>query len=244
MQKNTWVFLAVLSVIIAGGIAYRHFAQERDSRGATRLMRALEDNDTEKLEQLLNTEEVNIKDKAGQTPLFYAARNATQPQILHKLLLAGANAFARDKYGNTPLMMAAQYNPHPTITLILARQGGFSQEQTYNKNAALLLAARYNVAPVIKTLLIAHASPSATDDEGHNAANYLANNELLTEQEKTDLRQAMLVLEILEGEKQFIPIPQKEPKLKQMAPSPKPAETPAPNVTLSSTALPKTNETN
>ena len=54
MKKSTWVFIAVLAVIIAGGLAYRRFTQELDSRGATRLMRALEENDTEKAEIFLD----------------------------------------------------------------------------------------------------------------------------------------------------------------------------------------------
>ena len=158
MKKNTWILIAFLVGIIGGGLLYRHLAQERDSRGATRLMRALEENDTDKMQKLLNDAEINARDKSGQTPLFYAARHAQQPQVIHKLLLAGADNLATDKQGHTPLMNAARYNSNPAITLVLARQGGLTPEQTRNKNEALFLSTRYNTAAVIKTLLIAHAS--------------------------------------------------------------------------------------
>ncbi len=234
MKKSTWVFIAVLCVIIAGGLAYRHFAQERDSRGATRLMRALEDNDTEKMEELLNEQEVTIRDKSGQTALFYAARHATQPQVIHKLLLAGADPLATDKAGNTPLMVAAQYNPTPVITLVLARQGGNSAAQQHNKNKALLLAAKHNSLPVIKTLLIAHASPHFQQENESLAADYLPGNKQLSEQEKMDLRQAMLVLEILEEREKFFTVEYpRKPQLKQMETkpeTPKPAEPSTPTL--------------
>lgn len=222
---------------VGGGLVYRHVAQERDSRGATRLMRALEEDDTQKMEKLLNKEEVNLRDKSGQTPLFYAARHTSQPQVIHKLLLAGADAFATDKYGNTPLMVAAKENPNPAVTLALAKQGGFSKRQTRNKNDALFLAAQYNRADIIKTLLVANASPAVEDANRYHAADYLATNEQLSEQEKTDLRQVMLVLEILEERELFSPIEEiRKPTLKQMSDSQPQKQEPAPAQTQAAPA--------
>lgn len=203
MKKSTWVFIAVLSVVIAVGLAYRHFAQELDPRGATRLMRALEENDLEKMEDLLEKGNVDVRDKSGQTALFYAARHAQQPQIIHKLILAGADPLATDKHGYTPLMAAAASNQNPVITKVLARLGGNSPAQQHNKNRALKVAAQHNALPVIKMLLIAHASPAVQDEQGRQAADYLAENIKLTDAEKTDLRQVMLMLEIVEGREQF-----------------------------------------
>lgn len=210
-----WVFVAVLSVLIAGGLAYRHFAQELDSRGATRLMRALEENDSEKVADLLETADIHARDKSGQTALFYAARNAEQPQMIHKLLLAGADPLTTDKHGYTPLMAAASSNPHPAIIKVLARQSGLSAAQQQNKDKALLVAARYNVAPVVKMLLITHANPAAQDEHGHQATAYLADNPRLSDTDKTDLRQVMLLLEILQEREHFaapLPVPPAELK--------------------------------
>lgn len=203
MSKSTWVFIAILSVIIAGGLAYRHFAQELDSRGATRLMRALEENDTEKTEDLLQTADIHARDKSGQTALFYAARHAQQPQIIHKLILAGADPLTTDKHGQTPLIVAAAANPNPTIVKVLARQGGLSTVQQHNKDRALFAAAHSNTLPVIKMLLITHANPSVQDENGHQAADYLTENPKLNDAEKTDLRQVMMFLEILESREHF-----------------------------------------
>lgn len=224
MNKSTWVFVAILSVLIAGGLAYRHFAQELDSRGATRLMRALEENDNEKVADLLETADIHARDKSGQTALFYAARHAEQPQILHKLILAGADPLTTDKHGQTPLMAAAASNPHPAIIKALARQGGSSQVQQQNKDKALFVAARYNTLPVIKMLLIAHANPAVQDEHGHQAAHYLADNTQLNDSDKTDLRQVMLLLEILQAREQFAPHSPAQPPV-QTASTPTPAET-------------------
>lgn len=203
MNKSTWVFIAILSIIIAGGLAYRHFVQELDSRGATRLMRALEENDTEKTEDLLQTADIHARDKSGQTALFYAARHAQQPKIIYKLILAGADPLATDKHGYTPLMAAAASNPNPVIVKVLAKQGGLSVAQQHNKDKALRVAAQQNGLPVIKMLLMARANPFVPDDTGRQAADYLAENTQLSETEKTDLRQVLMLLEILEAREEF-----------------------------------------
>lgn len=210
MKKSTWVLIAFVIGIFGGGLLYRHLAQDIDSRGATRLMRALEENDADNLDKWLNEEEIAMQDKAGQTPLFYAAKHALQPQVIHKLLLAGADPFVQDRAGNTPLMVAARYNSEPLIVLTLARQGG-SDTQQHNKNQALKLAARYNTAPVIKMLLMAQANPVGGRHE-KSAAEFLEENERLTEREKNDLRQVMMLLEILQAREQFAAVSRRQGK--------------------------------
>ena len=81
MNTRTWIFVMAMVGLIGGGLLYRHFAQDVDSRGATRLMRAIEENDTEKAEKLLDGQEVNVRDKSGQTALFYAARNGPKSNL-------------------------------------------------------------------------------------------------------------------------------------------------------------------
>ncbi len=203
MNKRTWVFIAVMIGMISGGLLYRHFAQEVDSRGATRLMRAIEENDTEKAVKLLNTGDVNVRDKSGQTALFYAARHATEPKVIYKLIVAGADPLATDKSGDTPLVVAAKYNPSTEVVIALAKQSHRATQQQANKDKALVNAARHNTAQIIKTLLVVQASPKALEPNGKGAAAFLDENEKLTEQEKADFRQVMLVLEILEAREQF-----------------------------------------
>ena len=201
MNKRAWVFIAIMVGFVGGGLLYRHLAQDVDSRGATRLMRAIEENDTEKAVKLLSTGDVNVRDKSGQTALFYAARHATEPKVIYKLIVAGADPLATDKSGNTPLVTAAKYNPSAEVVIALAKQSHRASQQQENKNQALVNAAKYNTAKVIKALLTAHASPAGAS--GENVAAYLVDNEKLTEQEKADYRQVMLMLEILEAREQF-----------------------------------------
>lgn len=226
MQKSKWVFIAVLAGVVVGGVAYRHFAQEVDARGATRLMRALEENNTDKMEDLLVRSNVNVRDKAGQTALFYAARHAQQPLIIHKLILAGADPLATDKHGFTPLMVAAATNPNPVITKVLSRYGGTPAHQQQNKDKALFEAARQNGFAVIKMLLIAHANPASQDESGRHAADYLAENPQLSEAEKTDLRQAMLLLEILDARQAYAAYGM-SPKAQDKPAKPQPADKPS-----------------
>lgn len=204
MKKSTWVWIGIIVVFILGGLLYRHFAQEVDSRGATRLMRALEENNVTKTRQLLEKgTDIHARDKSGQTALFYAARYTDDPLMLHKLVAAGADTFAKDKHGYTPLMAAAEQNTSPRVVMALARYGRFLKGQDENKDQALAVAAQYNNAVIIKTLLTAGANPSRAEKNGEKAINLLAQNPQLSEQEKTDFRHIMLVLEILEARDKF-----------------------------------------
>ena len=185
-------------------------------------MRALEENNTKKMDTLLShTQDINARDKSGQTALFYAAHYAGNPQVVHQLILAGADPLVKDKQGYTPLMTAARFNAHPKIVLTLARHGGASAEQQANKDAALLIAAQYNTLPVIKNLLITHASPLALDKDGKGLADRLEQNQQISVGEKFSLRQALLVLEILDGREQFSSLAYK-PALHKEPPSEEP----------------------
>ena len=250
MSKHTWIVIGILVGVIAGGLAYRHFAQDVDSRGATRLMRAIEENDTEKVEKLIRSEDINVRDKSGQTALFYAARHATEPKTIYRLLVAGADPLLADKNGHTALVVAAEYNSSVPVVMALAKQG-FRQPQKHpqNMSEALARAAKHNTADVIKALLIANARP-VSGLNGQTMAEVFAENEKLSEQEKNDYRQVLLVLEILDGREKFLkqhpalasektdnqktkeakkqtsPVVKKVPQEKQMAPLPEVSNAP------------------
>ena len=230
------MIIVILAGLVCAGLVYRRSAQDVDFRGATRLMRALEENDTQLARELLeNGTDISVQDKSGQTALFYVARYAEEPSLLYKFLLSGADPLAQDKHGYTPLMYAAQHNSSPTLVRALAKHGGFSDEQITNRNRALLLAARHNNSAVIKTLLSTHASPSFTTPDGKTAADLLAANEHLSAQEKNDFRQAMLILEILEARSTFTNNIKSGKTDKESAPSktiPTPIEKPASKPTL------------
>ncbi len=234
--------MAILAGLVCAGLLYRQVAQEVDSRGATRLMRALEENDTQRARELLETgTDIFAQDKSGQTALFYVARHAEEPALLYKLLLSGDNPLAQDKHGYTPLMYAAKYNPSPVLIKALAKHGGLSADYTANRNRALLVAARHNNLAVIKALLNTNASSAFTTPDGKTAADLLADNEHLSPQEKTDLRQALLVLEILEARNTFANNV-KPGKAEKKSPQAKtsPAKKPVPKPTLKQMEQPVT----
>lgn len=200
MKKNTIFIFLIVAALLTGGLYFRYHGKETDARGATRLMRSIESNaglkDTVKLIEKSN--DVNVRDKSGQTALFYAARHAQDPRVIRDLLMAGANLHIADNMGQTALMTAAQYNPAVEVLEEFTKNGAHVNAADNAGNTALLLAAQYNTAPVIKSLLRAKADPDAKGPEGQTASEALAANQKLNEQEKTDYRQAMLVLSILQ----------------------------------------------
>lgn len=62
--------------------------------------------------------DVDSKDRRGQTPLFYAAKNGHETVV--KLLLATGKVKvdSKDDYGQTPLSYAAE-NGHETVVKLL-----------------------------------------------------------------------------------------------------------------------------
>ena len=136
-------------------------------------------------------------DNEGHTALFYAARHAKEAQPIEKLLAAGADPNRADNDGQTPLFWAAEFNPNDSITLVLVKGGANPNMADKQGQTPLMLAAAHNQKAVLDILLRAKADPSAKDQAGKTAADYLAQNEEFTEQERTDYRQAMLVLHLL-----------------------------------------------
>lgn len=198
-MKKYAVFIGI-AVLLLGAVAfYRYHGRDVDERGATLLMRSLESRDdlTKTRRFIKRADDINARDKAGRTALFYAARYAAEPQALAHLLQAGADVNASDKQGYTPLMRAAKYNASPEVAEVLVRAGADANAADAQGETALTLAARYNSPAVLKIMLRAGADPDVKTRDGKTAAELLAENERFSEQEKTDYRQAMLVLSIL-----------------------------------------------
>lgn len=201
MKEKLLTAAVVLSVLLAFGALYRFFHTGEDERGATRLMQAIEKNeqfkDTARL--IKRSRDINQRDKQGRTALFYAARHAQNLDLLDRLIHSGADVQAQDGDGQTALMRAARYNGFTPMTAELLKHGASADTADKQGNTALILSARYNTADVIKTLLRYRADPDAKNAEGKTAADYLSENPNLTDEQKTDYRQAMLVLSILQG---------------------------------------------
>lgn len=199
MKMSTVLVVLLVVGVLTGGLYLRYHNKDTDARGATRLMRSIENHaeleDTVKL--IEKSEDINVRDKSGKTALFYAAHSAQDPQVVRDLLEAGANLHIADETGQTALMVAAQYNPSVSVLEEFIKNGAHVNAADNAGNTALFLAAQNNNAAVIKSLLRAKADPDIPGPEGKTVAAALAENTQLSEQEKTDYRQAMLVLSIL-----------------------------------------------
>lgn len=201
MKRSTLLLILVIGALISGGLYYRYHGEETDERGATKLMQALEQEEqlTKETARLIKrSDDVNERDLSGQTALFYAARHAKDPRAVRDLMAAGADAYITDNAGRTALMNAAQYNPSVKVVEELVKNASHVNLQDNAGETALLLAAKNNTADVIKVLLRAKANPDIAGPDGKTPAQKLAENEKLTAEEKTDYRQAMLVLSILQ----------------------------------------------
>jgi len=113
--------LAQASQLLAGGADL----DARDAYGATALMNAAHSGNAEMVEALLAAgAEVDAKDELGWTALMKACHNADQnrgfPDIVARLIAAGADPNARITYGIRPLMLAAGYGEAAVCEALLS----------------------------------------------------------------------------------------------------------------------------
>lgn len=201
MKKKNWFLIGFFALIIIGGLTYRYFARDVDSRGTTKLMRAIRENsslkNTDKL--IKKSADINVKDKQGQTALFYAVRHAQDIDVLQRLLSAGAQVSIEDKNGDTPLLLAARVNPSAEVIESLIYYGADVNAPDKKGNVPLVLAARHNKGKVIEQLLRSNAKLNVKSKDGKTLADLLAENEKLSEQEKANYQQLFLIISILES---------------------------------------------
>jgi ankyrin repeat protein len=90
----------LVELLIAKGAAVNH----QDDDGATALMYAARNGDTEAVNALLrNGASVNVADKEGETALMKAAASSCNEETVRALLSAGADLTARDHKGRNAL---------------------------------------------------------------------------------------------------------------------------------------------
>ena len=201
MKRKQIILIVLLVLIVAGGIVHRVVTQDVDHNGATRLMRAIEHNDRwKKIAKLIDKgDQLNLQDKNGRTALFYAARYLTDKDQINYLLKAGADINIQNKLGQSVLFEAARYNPSADVVTMLCEMDVPVNQRDINGNTPLLLAARYNSSGIVKALINEGADLEMRGDDGRTAREVLAENDHLSEQEKTDFRQTMTVLSMLEA---------------------------------------------
>ena len=201
MEKHHIFIIGLIVLLIGGGLVYRHVTRDTDSRGATRLMRAIEQNDSLKATSKLiaKTQDINARDKKGQSALFYALKHSQDEELVRSLLMAGADADTPDAHGDTPILFAARNNPSAEIMDLLVHYGGDVHQTDKNGFSPLALAARYNTGEVITALLRTDASLDITDKNGKNLEDLIAENMKLSDMEKNNYRQVIFIVSLLEA---------------------------------------------
>jgi ankyrin repeat protein len=128
--------------------------------------------DLPRVEALLKTGERADETAAdGMTPLLFAALRGS-PEVVARLLEAGASVTVRNRDGQTALLLAAEYNSDPAVTALLIKRGGLVNDRDPWGRTALMGAAARNNADVVETLLAAGADPQAVDLKNRSAASY------------------------------------------------------------------------
>lgn len=201
MEKHHIFIIGLIVLLIGGGLTYRYVTRDTDSRGATRLMRAIEQNDSFKSTSKLiaKTQDINARDKKGQSALFYALKHSQDEELVRSLLMAGADADTPDAHGDTPLLFAARHNPSAEIMDMLVHYGGDVHQTDKNGFSPLALAARYNTGEVITALLRTDASLDITDKNGKNLEDLISENMKLSDMEKNNYRQVIFIVSLLEA---------------------------------------------
>lgn len=80
------------------------------------------------------------RDKNGMTPLMYAARYNTNPNVIIILLNTGAKLDDRDMDRWTPLMYAAEFNENPDVIMALLNAGADTKLKDRHDHTALYYA--------------------------------------------------------------------------------------------------------
>ena len=201
MKKKQIVLIVLAVLIIFGGLLHRTLTQDVNHHGTTKLMRALSNHEKwKKITKIVDkSKTLNLPDRNGNTALFYAVRHRTDKNEIEYLLKAGADINAQNKQAQSVLFEAAHFNPSAEVITFLCEKGLPVNARDINGNTPLILAARYNTSSVVRALLNEGADLELKGEDGLTAREELAINEHLSEQEKTDFRQAMLVLSILEA---------------------------------------------
>ncbi len=141
---------------------------------------AILDQNMDQTQQLIreNPLLVNVKDENGQTPLYFAAREANT-EAARFLLSNHAAVDAKDRWGRTPLFAAVYEEPLvferiPIVTLLI--ESGADVNLKDESGDTPLHMAAFGEAEIVKRLLEQGADVNAVNDAGetplHKAVQY------------------------------------------------------------------------
>ena len=142
-----------------------------DPRGQPALIVALQTESVKVAKVLMDAKgaDVDIRNRAGETPLMMAALKA-EVDAVDALLAHGA---AVQKDGWSPLHYAATGGSAAIVKLLLAR-GAVLEARSPNGSTPLMMAARYGNEEAVDALLAAGADRTAKNDLGMDASAFAA----------------------------------------------------------------------
>lgn len=122
-------YLNTEMITVSFNLINKFIKQQSFSKGESRLREAAAVNNTEKIERILTTFEVNpnAADVQGRTALHFAASRGFVDAVTC-LIKAGANVNAEDKLGNTPMHLAVYTGCSKTVCALL--RGGAHLDRT------------------------------------------------------------------------------------------------------------------
>ncbi len=97
------------------------------------------------LQDYLDSNDVNVVDRDGDTPLMFASRWNSNMGVIKLLLDEGADVHARNNDGWTPLMFATVFNSNPKVLQYLIDNGADVNDMDSNYRTALMLALRNKI---------------------------------------------------------------------------------------------------
>jgi len=164
----------------------------RDRYGQTPLDLAAWLGQTEEVKILLRyTEDVNVKDMLGQTPLHGAAIHGDNLEIIELLLKHRADPNIQDREGRTPFYLAATMGKIPAAKLLLENGADINAKDSYGDAAPVPLSLLQHHAGLLqraiasgnfeltRMLLLRGADINIQDDAGHSELHKAAIGEKL-----------------------------------------------------------------
>ncbi|SMO77697.1 Ankyrin repeat [Balnearium lithotrophicum] len=167
----------ILSLLIAASPISYSFAQKAQSIQVDKKIKrefffSLRNHDFEKAEELIASGKipVDIKNKFGQTPLYYAV-DANSVDFARFLIKHGAKINAKDYFGFTPLHEAVVRGSYEVAKLLIEKGAKVNERDKYGYTP-LHLVCIYNRPKTAKLLIENGAKVNEKDNYGNTPLHY------------------------------------------------------------------------